>query len=69
MTELAKPDAKLRFDLGSICLLQPLTDAAREWLDEHVDPDAQWLGPSLAIEARYVEPIVEGMRAEGLLVE
>lgn len=63
------PDATLFYDLGSICLLRPVSDEARTWLDEHVDPDAQWLGPSLAIDVRYVSPIVEAMQDEGLVVE
>ena len=63
------PDATLVYDLGSICLLRPVTDAAREWLDENVDPDAQWLGAAVAIELRYVAPIVDAMQDEGLVVE
>lgn len=53
---------------GSIFLLLPRSDAARAWVDEHIPDDALWFGNSLAIEARYVAPIVEGMREDGLRV-
>ncbi len=53
---------------GSLWLVRPLTDAAREWIDENVDPDAQWLGGALAVEHRYVQGILEGMQLDGLEV-
>lgn len=55
---------------GSIILLRTLTDAAREWIDIHCDTEGwQWLGPSLAVDPRYVEPILEGMLNDGLVVK
>jgi hypothetical protein len=59
------PDATI-FNHGSVVTLLPRSDAAREWLSEHIPEDALWLGPSLAIEPRYVQPIVDGMRDAGL---
>ncbi|HEY5657142.1 MAG TPA: hypothetical protein VIY27_05090 [Myxococcota bacterium] len=61
------PDATIA-NHGSVVLLYPATDAARAWLDEHIPDDAQWFGRSLAIEPRYVAPIVAMMRDEGLTV-
>jgi hypothetical protein len=50
---------------GSIVLIRPLTDDVSDWLDEHVDPDAQWFGGALACEPRYVEPLVTALIEEG----
>ena len=49
---------------GSIFLLTPLTDPAREWVKEHVQDDATWWGASLVVEHRYVEDILHGMSNE-----
>lgn len=51
---------------SSIYLLTPLTDAAREWIAEHLPDDVQRWGPSVAIGHRYVEDIVCGMIDDGL---
>lgn len=55
---------------GTICLLRPLTEAVEEWIDEHVDvPDWSRLGKAVAVEPRYVPPIIEGLQADGFVVE
>ena len=57
---------------GSICLLRPLRDSARAWLEDHVAADAQWWGGGIAralvVEPRYLVDIVVGARAAGLEV-
>lgn len=53
---------------GSVCLLAPMSGAAKNWLDEHIGGDALYLGRSLAIEPRYVEDILDGIAAEGMEV-
>ena len=53
---------------GSVYLLCPLTDEARDWTKENIPEDAQTLGPNIAVEHRYIEDIVEGIRADGLVV-
>lgn len=53
---------------GTICLLRPLTEAAEEWIDEHVDTPTWW-GPAVVVEPRYVPPIIEGLQADGFVVE
>lgn len=46
--------------------MRPLTDAAREWVDENVELESwQWHGDAFACEPRAVSPLLEGM-AEGL---
>jgi len=51
-------------DHGSIILLRPVTAGAREWVDTKIGDDNghQPLWPTVTIEARYVHPILEGVR-------
>jgi hypothetical protein len=62
-----RPDAEVRNE-GTIFLVTPRTEAAEDWIEEHTPPDTTWFGPSLVVEHRYVEDLVEGMRADGLVV-
>jgi hypothetical protein len=54
---------------GSVSIVTPLTDAARAWLDEHTDPDAQWFAGGIAVEHRYVRDLVVGLAQAGFTVE
>lgn len=54
---------------GSIYTVTPMTDAAREWIDEYVTGEQQWLGRSLAVEHRYIADLVAGMQSCGLTVQ
>jgi hypothetical protein len=52
--------------MQSIYRLQPLSDAAEQWVNEHVQYESyQMMGPFICIEARYVSPIIEAMLDEG----
>lgn len=51
---------------GSICLLMPHTDAARQWCDEHIPQDAQWFARCVVVEPRYIDDIAAGIEADGL---
>ncbi len=53
---------------GSLCLVRPVTDAARDWIRDNVQEDAQYLGLALAVEPRYIGALVDGMTAAGLEV-
>lgn len=54
---------------GSLFLLRPMSDAAEEWLNEHLDPDnSQWFAGALVVEPRYIGDIVDGAVADGLEV-
>ena len=52
---------------GSICLVEPISDAAKDWIAENVDPNAQWFGNALVVEPRYVDDLVLGMIDNGCL--
>jgi hypothetical protein len=54
---------------GSILLFDLLTPDAESWVEEHVDPDAQWFGGALAVEHRYAADLAVAIHADGLRVE
>ena len=55
-------------DHGSIILVRPITNAAKGWIHENVQYDAQWFGGALAVESRYLGGLIAGMRDSGLEV-
>ena len=54
---------------GTIALLYPLTDAARDWVAVHIPEDAQRFGNAIVVEHRYIFDIIDGATADGLIVE
>jgi hypothetical protein len=56
-------------DHGSVFILQPTTDAASAWIDEHIDPLAmRWGKAGLVVEAFYVRDLVARLEQAGLEV-
>jgi hypothetical protein len=54
---------------GSVLILHALTDAAWEWVEEHISDDAMTWGRSgTVVEPRYIADIIDGIRAAGLEV-
>lgn len=58
---------------GSICLLTPVSEAAKAWRAEHLpepgDDCQEWGSKrAVAIEPRYAGAILEGIAADGLTV-
>jgi len=53
---------------GSISVLTPLTQQAAQWIDDHIDPNAQSWGGGVVIEHRYVFDIVEAIESAGFSV-
>jgi hypothetical protein len=53
---------------GSLFLLLPVTRRAKQWVNANLPEDAPRLGQAVAVEPRFVLPIVEGARADGLRV-
>lgn len=64
----ARPDFYVQNE-GTIFLFHPKTEAAKEWISEHIPEDAQRWGDAVAVEHRYIADIVEGIQADGLVVE
>lgn len=54
---------------GSLVLFFPITEAARTWIDENVQEDAQWFGTALVVEHRYAGDLAQGMVNDGINVE
>ncbi len=56
---------------GSIYILTPITQAAREWCGEHLPDDAlRWGARGYVIEHGYIATIVSDIiEAEGLTIE
>jgi squalene cyclase len=47
---------------------QRLTSRGKEWIDENVQPDAQWFGNTLVVEHRYAWGLAQGMKDAGLVL-
>ncbi len=55
---------------GSVILITPRTPEGREWVDSNLALESwQWLGDGFAVDSRYVEDIIDGMRNDGLDVQ
>jgi hypothetical protein len=65
----SRPDFTLR-DEGSLILLTPLSPSAHEFVEERIGSDNgfQPYWPTVVIERRYAQDIVEGVIAEGMVV-
>jgi hypothetical protein len=53
-------------DHGSIVILTPLTEAAQDWVADHLPEDAMTWGGGIVIEPRYVALILAGIGEDGL---
>jgi hypothetical protein len=53
---------------GSIFLLTPTSKRGRAWVAENIPENAMTWGPSIAVEHRYIQAIVDGATADGLKV-
>jgi hypothetical protein len=51
-------------------LIVPNTQAAKDWADEHIGAGNgyQPYYPTMLFEPRYVDQVISGIRAEGLIV-
>ncbi len=55
---------------GSIVLLNPQTTEAEQWVEDHIGQDNgyQPYWPTVAIEANYVQEIIDGIEDDGMEV-
>lgn len=51
---------------GTIHLLQPLSEAAEDWVEHHIPDDATRFDSAIVIEHRYIKPILHGLERDGL---
>jgi hypothetical protein len=54
---------------GSIFLLRPVSQTAHSWIEQNLPSDAQWFGRAVAVECRFIWPILEGIQNDGLVVQ
>lgn len=54
---------------GTIVLFHLFLVRAEQWVSQHVDSEAQWLGGALVVEHRYATNLVHKMCGAGLLVQ
>jgi hypothetical protein len=54
---------------GSIFLFRMNTPAAKAWVSENVQDDAQFFGDALVVEWRYAKDLAAGMQANGLVLQ
>lgn len=52
---------------GTVYVLTPQTKAAKQWVRDRIE-DGVWYGRGVAVEHRYIDPIVDGIRESGLTV-
>ena len=48
-----------------MCYFKPLSDSAMEWMDESLSGEASFLNGELAVESRYADDLMEGLRQTG----
>jgi len=55
---------------GSIFLLKPYTKAAKAWVNENIGQDNgyQPMWPTVVLEVRYVDNVLQGIANDGLAV-
>lgn len=51
---------------GSLVLLRPVSEAAHDWIEEHLPEDRMYFGEAVVVGPRYVLHIVFGMKNAGL---
>jgi hypothetical protein len=63
-------NADVRCDAaGSVVYVTPMTESGREWVADNLSLESwQWQGESFAVEHRYAQELVLGMRGDGLSV-
>jgi hypothetical protein len=54
---------------GSIWLVEPHTIAAKRWLADSVQDDAQYWGAALVVEHRYLPELLSGLEEAGFTIE
>ncbi len=70
LVEVIEPDVSVA-NHGSVCVVSALTDAAKAWVEEHVQLESwqMWgAGVTFACEPRYLDNLLDGMTGDGLVV-
>lgn len=56
---------------GSVCVLRAVSPAAKEWVEEslHIEGWQLWGRDGIAVDPRMLAPILDGIEADGYIVE
>lgn len=54
---------------GTFWLLCPVTEEADDWVRDNLPDFAMRYGGAIAVEARYIEDILDGIVVDGLTIE
>ena len=60
------PDVLVRNE-GTVFFFCPLTSRGKQWIEEHVQADAQWFGSALVVE-RFAWGLAQGLKDAGLVL-
>lgn len=52
----------------TVYLLDPQTEEAQSWLNDNIGDESNFLGRALAVEHRYIDGVIAGIRGDGLTV-
>ena len=52
--------------MSSVYLVILNTDSARQWVQNNVNPNVQWMSGGIAVEWRYLDDLLAGMAQCGL---
>ena len=66
-SRVSQPDVLVN-NVGTLYTFCPLSLRAKEWIDEHVQDNAQWFGHALIVEHRYAWGLAQGMKDDGLVL-
>lgn len=54
---------------GSVFILRALTEQAQSWVNRRLPEEKQEWGDGIAVEHRYIVPIVKGILEDGLSIQ
>ena len=60
-------DVRIRIEPNGDFLVRPVSDYARDWVEEHVVAPLEWCG-AIYIEERFAPDLLRGMHSAGLSI-
>jgi hypothetical protein len=69
-TQKAAPDFLIE-NHGTLFFLRPLSQSAREWIEENISQTDSFQppGPTVLIDYRYISDIIRGLVEEGWMIQ
>jgi len=53
---------------GGLNLLQPNSQAARDWCDENLPLDSEWIGGRVAVDNKWIGDLARDVSGDGLTI-